>query len=117
MNRRVVLLFLLSFVTGYLAIAGDTGLPLPGNHGRQSPAAGGGGAVAAGLGHCVQPDVIWMGLNSLRDRLLTLHTVADAAIVFTVVDALVYCLAGRQGPRPLLRPGHTDSVLPHLGQL
>ncbi len=43
-------------------------------------------------------DVIWMGLNSLGDRLLTLHTVADAAIVFTVVDALVYCLAGRQAP-------------------
>lgn len=104
MNRRVILLFLLSFVSGYLAIAGDTQLPLPGVLAANPTLLAALELLLLGWAIVFSLDVIWMGITSLRDRLLTLHTVADAAILFTVVDALVYCLAGRDGPAPYSAP-------------
>lgn len=104
MNRRVVLLFLLSFVCGYLAIAGDTWLPLPGALEANPRLLAGVELWLLGWAIVFSLDVIWMGLSSLRSRLLTLHTLADAAVFFTVLDALNYCLAGRAGPAPYCAP-------------
>lgn len=104
MNRRVVLLFLLSFVCGYLTVAADAGLPLPGVLAATPALLAAVELMLLGWAIVFSLDVIWMGINSLRDRLFTLHTLADGAILFTVVDALVYCLAGRSGPAPYCAP-------------
>lgn len=104
MNHRVVLLFLLSFVSGYLAIAGDTRLPLPGPLATDPRMLAAVELLLLGWAIVFSLDVIWMGLHSLKDWMLTLHTVADVAVFFTVIDALVYCLAGRNGPAPYCAP-------------
>lgn len=104
MNHRVVLLFLLSFVCGYLAIAGDTRLPLPGPLASDPRMLAAVELLLLGWAIVFSLDVIWMGLHSLKDWMLTLHTVADIAVFFTVIDALVYCLADRAGPAPYCAP-------------
>lgn len=104
MNRRVVLLFLLSFVSSYLAIAADAGLPLLRVLATSPALLAAVELVLLGWAIVFSLDVIWMGITSLRDRLFTLHTLADMAVLFTVVDALVYCLAGRPGPAPYCAP-------------
>lgn len=104
MSRRVFLLFLLTVVTGYLTVAGDTALPLPGLL-RDNPLFLAllelwllGWAVVLSL------DVIWMGFAAVRDGLFGLHTVASAAVAATVIDAILYCTRGRSGPVPYCAP-------------
>ena len=104
MNRRVIILLALTLITAYLAIAAGNSLPLP-DILRSQP------TVLAGvqlwlLGWCIvfSLDVIWMGIACLADGLLTLHTVADFAVLFTVADAVQFCAVGREGPMPYCAP-------------
>ncbi len=104
MNRRVLLLLLLTLAESYLTVAECTNLTLFAPL-RQPPL-----LLAAlellllGWAIVFSLEVRWMGFASLRDGLLTLHTVASTAVVVTVLDAVVYCTLGREGPTPYCAP-------------
>ena len=104
MSQRILILLLLSVVNGYLAIAGDTALPLPPVL-RTHP------AILVGmelwlLGWAVvySLDVLKNGLESIRKHAITLNSVGAVGAILTVVDALTYLLFHRSGPAPYCAP-------------
>lgn len=104
LNRRVLLLLLLTLICGYLAVAGGTSLPLPDLLRAQPQLMALTQLWLLGWAVVFSLDVIWMGLACLGDGLLTLHTVADLAVIFTVIDGIVFCTLGRDGPLPYCAP-------------
>jgi hypothetical protein len=104
MSRRVGLLALLTFVNAYLSIASDLSLPLP-ELLLNAPTL----LVGVQLWLLVWAivfslDAIWMSFAAVKKRLLGFGAIGSAAAIATVVDALVYCAAGRTGPAPYCAP-------------
>ena len=104
LNRRVLLLVLITLLCGYVAIAATAPLPLPYALRTDPRLLAGVQLWFLGWAIVFSLDVIWMGLSCLTDGLLTLHTVGDCAVIFTVLDAMLFCLRGREGPIPHCAP-------------
>lgn len=104
MAQRIRILVLLTLLSTYLTAGYETFIPLPAALMTQPRILVIVQLVLMGIALVLSFDTIRNSFVRLKDRLFGLDTLASVAVLFTIVDAVLYCVTAREGSLPYCTP-------------
>ena len=104
MSQRIRILVLLTLVSAYLTTGYETFIPLPAILMTQPRILVIVQLVLLAVALVLSFDTIRNSFVRLKDHLFGLDTLASVSVLFTIVDAVLYCVTQREGPLPYCTP-------------
>ena len=104
MARRLHIITFLTLISAYLTVGYETALPFPSALSQQPRIVTIVQLVLLGVSLVLSFDTVRNSFVRFKDRLFCLDTVASISVLFTIADAIFFCVTGRDGPLPYCTP-------------
>ncbi len=104
MSRRLQIITFLTLVSAYFTIGHETALPFPSALSQQPRIITIIQLVLLGISLALSFDTLRNSFVRLKERLFCLDAVASISVLFTIADAIFFCVTGRDGPLPYCTP-------------